>query len=59
MSRVEVIFDECSHGFLIPLDTGINSRVRRTANLDIELFPEDPPPKDSYHGGSLFEEDSP
>lgn len=57
-SRVEVIFDECSHGFLVPLDTGINSRVRRTANLDIELFPPEQPPEDSYHGGSLFEEDT-
>jgi len=58
MSRIEVIFDECSHGFLVPLDTGINSRVRRTANLDIELFPPEQPPEDSYRGGSLFEEDT-
>ena len=50
MSRIEVIFDECSHGFLVPLDTGINSRVRRTANLDIELFPPEQPPEDSYRG---------
>ena len=57
-SRIEVIFDECSHGFLVPLDTGINSRVRRTANLDIELFPPEQPPEDSYRGGSLFEEDT-
>jgi putative transposase len=57
-SRVEVIFDESSHGFLVPLDTGINSRVRRTANLDIELFPPEQPPEDSYRGGSLFEEDT-
>jgi transposase InsO family protein len=59
MNRVEVIFDECSLGFLIPLDTGINSRVRRTANLDIELFPPEQPPEDSYRGGSLFDEDTP
>jgi transposase InsO family protein len=58
MGRIEVIFDERSHGFLIPLDTGINSRVRRTANLDIELFPDVDPPQDSYRGGSLFEEGS-
>jgi putative transposase len=57
-SRIEVIFDERSHGFLVPLDTGINSRVRRTANLDIELFPPEQPPEDSYRGGSLFEEDT-
>jgi transposase InsO family protein len=55
-SRVEVFFEERSHGFLVPLDTGINSRVRRTANLDIELFPDKEPPDDSYQSGSLFEE---
>lgn len=59
MSRIEVIFDECSHGFLIPLDTGINSRIRRTANLDIELFPKEKPPKNPYRGGSLFEQEGP
>ena len=39
---------------------GINSRVRRTANLDIDLLPDPPdqaPPEDSYRrGGTLFEE---
>jgi hypothetical protein len=59
MSRIEVIFDERSHGFLTPLDTGINSRVRRTGKPNIELFPSEQPPKDSYRGGSLFEEDTP
>jgi hypothetical protein len=50
-----VFIDEQSCGFLTPLDTGINSRVRRTANLDIELFPDLPTDSESYHGGSLFE----
>jgi transposase InsO family protein len=59
MSRIEVIFDERSHGFLTPLDTGINSRVRRTGKPNIELFPPEHPPEDSYRGGSLFEEDAP
>jgi len=65
-SRVEVIaqvsgsgdLEERSYGFLIPLDTGINSRVRRTANLDIDLLPAADPRQDSYRGGSLFQEDS-
>ena len=54
--RIEVFLSEQSCGFLTPLDPGINSRVRRTANLDIELFPDLPPNGKSYQGGSLFEE---
>ena len=54
--RIEVFIEEQSCGFLTPLDTGINSRVRRTANLDIELFPGLPTDDESYQGGSLFEE---
>ena len=57
LSRVEVIFDERSYGFLTPLDTGVNSRIRRTANLNIDLLSSGDPPQDSYRGGSLFEED--
>ena len=56
-TRVEVIFDERSYGFLTPLDTGVNSRIRRTANLNIDLLSSGDPPQDSYRGGSLFEED--
>ena len=64
-SRVEVIAqvsgsadaEERSYGFLTPLDTGINSKVRRTANLDIDLLPATDPPQQSYRGGSLFEQD--
>jgi putative transposase len=54
--RVEVFIDEQPRGFLTPLDQGINSRVRRTANLDIELLPDLPGDDESYQGGSLFEE---
>jgi hypothetical protein len=54
--RIEVFLSEQSCGFLTPLDPGINSRVRRTANLDIDLFPDLPPDDESYQGGSLFEE---
>jgi len=61
LDRVEVFVNEQSCGFLSPLDAGINSRVRRTANLDIDLLPDppdQPPPEDSYRGGTLFEEPS-
>ena len=54
--RIEVFLEEQSYGFLTPLDPGINSRVRRTANLDIDLLPDLPSDDESYQGGSLFEE---
>jgi len=56
LSRVEVIFNERSYGFLTPLDVGINSRVRRNANLNIDLLPEEQnPQKSAYQSGSLFD----
>jgi transposase InsO family protein len=55
--RVQVIYDERSYGFLVPLNPGVNGRIRRTANQDIELEPPTTPAnKDQYHGGTLFEE---
>lgn len=58
--RVEVICEEHSHGFLTPLDVTVNSRVRRMANLNIELEPDPPEVKEApYRGGSLFEEKHP
>lgn len=54
--RIEVFLGEQSYGFLTPLDPGINSRVRRTRNRDIELLPNLPSDDESYQGGSLFEE---
>ena len=35
--RVEVLLDEKSHGFLMPLNVGINSRVRRGTRQNSEL----------------------
>ncbi len=56
LSRIEVLFDEASQGFLLPLNAAINSRVRRTARQQTELTPEAPSAtKPAYHGGSLFE----
>jgi transposase InsO family protein len=53
--RIEVLFDECSHGFLTPLNPRMNSRVRRGANQHIDLVPPTQPPDDPpYQGGSLF-----
>jgi len=54
--RVEVFFEEQSAGFLLPLNTGVNSRVRRTSREQSELLPlEEPSGGRPYHGGSLFE----
>jgi hypothetical protein len=54
--RIEIFKDEVSVGFLGVLDTGVNSRVRRTGkqkpDLLPESFPQVPPP--SIRGGSLF-----
>lgn len=53
--RVEVLLEENSHGFLVPLDPLVNSRVRRTANLDIDVLPPQTfGESEPYRGGSLF-----
>ena len=55
--RIEVVYDETSHGFLLPLDAAINSRVRRMGRQRTVLTPEAPSKAThSYHGGSLFGE---
>ena len=60
MSRVEVIFQERSWGFLVPLSLGANYRVRRVTGHQTELFPKEPPSKDSNaRGGQLFEREMP
>jgi len=53
---IEVIFDDRSWGFLVPLNLSANSRVRRISGQRTELNQaprplEDPP---SYSSGSLF-----
>jgi hypothetical protein len=54
--RVEVLFEEQPQGFLIPLNSGVNSRVRRVARQDSELVPpQGPSVAPTYHGGSLFQ----
>ena len=54
--RVEVLFEEQPQGFLIPLNSGVNSRVRRVARQDSELVPpQGPTAAPIYHGGSLFQ----
>jgi transposase InsO family protein len=56
LSRVEVFKDEASAGFLVPLNVGINSRVRRVARDISDLLPPPPssPVPQKYRGGSLF-----
>ena len=54
--RVEVLFEEQSQGFLIALNSGVNSRVRRVARQSSELVqPQASPVAPPYHGGSLFQ----
>jgi putative transposase len=54
--RIEIFQDEVSVGFLGVLDTGVNSRVRRTGKQKLELLPENVPqiPSPAVRGGSLF-----
>jgi len=57
--RVEVLFEEQSQGFLIPLNSGVNSRVRRVARHTTELNPpQGPSVTPPYRGGSLFQKGS-
>jgi len=57
--RVEVLFEEQPQGFLIPLNSEVNSRVRRVARQGSELVPpQAPPAAPTYHGGSLFQKGS-
>jgi transposase InsO family protein len=55
--RVEVFLSERSHGFLVPLNAAINSRVKRVVRQRPELFV-GPPSQDQshYRGGSLFDQ---
>jgi len=54
--RVQVLFEEQSQGFLIPLNSGVNSRVRRVARQSSELVqPQASPVAPTYRGGSLFQ----
>ena len=60
--RVEIVKDELSLGFLVPLDQYANSRVRRTANHTTEILPAPPeatslptpPINPTPKSGSLF-----
>jgi hypothetical protein len=56
--RIEVLFEEQSHGYLVPLDPLVNSRVRRTASASIDVLPagDQRPAGELYRGGSLFGE---
>jgi putative transposase len=51
--RIEVFFEEQSFGFLLPLNAGVNARVRRVAKNQPELLPSSAAPT-VYRGGSLF-----
>lgn len=57
-SRVEVLLDNTSHGYLVPLDVHINCRIRRAQNLT-EILPKakETQPAESpnhYRNGLLF-----
>ncbi len=59
LSRIEIFSDEHSVGFLVPLNLGANSRVRRTTREVLELEPKPEPnalpaAPSVYRSGSLF-----
>jgi putative transposase len=55
--RIEVLSEEHSRGFLLPLNLAANSRVRRSASRQIEVERAvDPASPPSYRSGSLFDE---
>jgi len=57
--RIEVLLEEQPQGFLIPLNGGVNSRVRRVARQSSELVaPQGAPVSPPYRGGSLFRKGS-
>jgi hypothetical protein len=55
--RIEVIFDDRSWGFLVALNLGANSRVKRISGQQTELGPAPEPNEkpSSYSSGSLFQ----
>ena len=53
--RVEIFMGDVSKGFLVRLDLAANARVRRSANLTMEIVPSPPPPPElAPRSGSLF-----
>lgn len=57
LERIEIVKDEISHGFLVRLDPFVNSRIKRSRNLDSELAPPTSPPPampSATRSGSLF-----
>jgi transposase InsO family protein len=60
MSRIEVIFQERSWGFLVPLSPTVNCRVRRVTGHRTELVePEQNTERPVDRGGKLFGRSSP
>jgi hypothetical protein len=57
--RIEIFYQDQSHGFLVPLNPHINARIKRNAertDIEPQMTPTDPPPTaKSYQGGKLFE----
>jgi len=48
--RVEVLFEQASHGFLTPVDLHVNCRVKRDRNNNAEIESS----TGAYHGGGLW-----
>jgi putative transposase len=57
--RIEIVYQDQSYGFLVPLNPQINARIKRNKErTDIEPQPVSTPPPPitkSYQGGKLFE----
>jgi hypothetical protein len=56
LDKIEVFYNNTSYGFLVPLNTHINSRVKRKHFTDIvsEHIPETHSENTNYCGGKLF-----
>jgi len=61
MSRIEVIFQERSWGFLVPLSLSANYHVRRVTGTQTEIVQPQPPapPEQTDRGGQLFGRQAP
>jgi putative transposase len=59
-ARVEILYDNISHGMAVPLDVRVNAKVKR-AYQAVDIIPEREymPEESRYHGGQLFGKEEP
>ncbi len=57
-TRVELLYNETSHGMAHPLDVHINAKIKRYHQA-VDLITERDEDKNRYHGGRVFEREEP